>query len=84
MSDKSATGAPLDITVGKHHFHRTEHGMVTHHIAGRPDHSVDGLRSTLEAFAEEITRLRQLLPSEARNQDEAPPRVDPMGSRPDQ
>ena len=84
MTDETATDAALDVTVRGHSFHRTANGKMTHHINGRPDHSPGGMLSTVEAFAEEIARLRQLLPSEARNQEEAPPIVDPLGSRPDE
>ncbi len=84
MTDEAASNAMLDVTVRGHSFHRTANGKMTHHINGRPDHSSAGMLSTVEAFAEEIARLRQLLPSEARNQEEASPIVDPLGSRPDE
>lgn len=84
MSDENqASVTPLDVVVGAHHFHRSEHGMVRHHVDGQADHSVGGLRSSLEAFAEEITRLRALVPPEQRGDTEPPPVTDPMGSNPD-
>jgi hypothetical protein len=83
MDSKATPQAALDVTVGGHHFHRSEHGMTSHHIAGRPDHSITGAMSTVEVFAEEIMRLRQLLPSEAAHGESAPAVVDPLGSRPD-
>lgn len=48
----------FDITVGEHRFRRTQNGVVGHYIRGEPDHSANGLTTTLEAFAEEIVRLR--------------------------
>lgn len=48
----------LDVTVGNHRFRRTENGVVGHYINGAPDHSTNGLTTTLEAFAAEIVRLR--------------------------
>jgi hypothetical protein len=78
------TGAPLDVVVDKHHLHRSDSGLMTHHINGRPDHSVNGIMSTAEAFAQEIVRLRKLVPSDAGRQDKPPRVVDPLGSRPDE
>jgi hypothetical protein len=82
MNSELTSPTALDVTVKGHHFHRTEHGMKSHHINGRSDHSAGGIMSTVEAFAEEITRLRQLVPAEAAHEESAPPLVDPMGSRP--
>ena len=84
MSDEKVTSAPLDVTVDGHHFHRSETGMVTHHVDGRPDHSSRGIMSTVEVFAQEIARLRKLIPSEAGKEDKPPRLVDPRGSRPDE
>ena len=84
MTDEMVTGSPIELTVAGHHFHRNETGTVTHHINGRPDHSTGGLLSTVEVFAAEITRLRQLVPSGEANEEEAPPLVHPLRSRPDQ
>jgi len=84
LTDHRVTSAPLDIGVDGHHFHRSESGMVTHHINGRPDHSSRGIMSTVEVFAQEIARLRKLVPSEAGREDKPPAVVDPMGSRPDE
>jgi hypothetical protein len=83
LANEKVASAPLDITVGGHHFHRSESGMVTHHVNGRPDHSSGGIMSTVEAFAQEIERLRKLVPSEAATKDSPPRLIDPMGSRPD-
>jgi hypothetical protein len=84
VSDDKVTNAPLDVTVAGHHFHRSESGMVTHHVDGRPDHSSRGIMSTVEVFAQEIARLRELVPAEAGREHKAPRLVDPMGSRPDE
>jgi hypothetical protein len=84
LANERVINTPLDVTVGGHHFHRSETGMVTHHINGRPDHSSGGVMATVEVFAQEIARLRELVPSEAGRKDQAPPVVDPMGSRPDE
>ena len=84
MANDKTSHSPLDVTVGGHHFHRSENGMVTHHVNGRPDHSSAGLMSTLEEFAQEIVRLRQFLPTEAEAAEKAPRIVDPLGSRPDE
>jgi hypothetical protein len=81
---QKVTGAPLDVVVDKHHLHRSDSGLMTHHIDGRPDHSVNGIMSTAEAFAQEIVRLRKLVPSEADKRDTPPRLVDPLGSRPDE
>jgi hypothetical protein len=84
VSDDKVTSAPLDVIVGGHHFHRSESGMVTHHVDGRPDHSSRGIMSTVEVFAQEIARLRELVPAEAGKLDKPPRLVDPRGSRPDE
>jgi hypothetical protein len=84
MANDKTANAPLDVTVGGHHFHRSESGMVTHHVNGRPDHSSNGIMSTVEVFAQEIIRLRQFVPSEAEHAERPPRLVDPLGSRPDE
>jgi hypothetical protein len=84
MDNETTSKTAIDVTVSGHHFHRTEQGMRSHHIGGRSDHSTGGVMSTLEVFAEEIVRLRQLVPSEAAHQENAPPLIDAMGSRPDE
>ncbi len=84
MANERVINTPLDVTVGGHHFHRSETGMVTHHVDGRPDHSSRGIMSTVEVFAQEIARLRKLVPAEADREDKPPRIVDPMGSRPDE
>jgi hypothetical protein len=59
MSSETAHGPAFDVTVGDHRFRRNENGVVAHYIAGAPDHSANGLTTTLELFAEEILRLRE-------------------------
>lgn len=59
MSTEDPDQTPFDVTVGDHRFRRTESGTVGHYIAGAPDHSANGLTTTIEAFALEIMRLRE-------------------------
>lgn len=64
MSSETAHGPPFDVEVGDHRFRRNENGVVAHYIAGAPDHSANGLTTTLELFAEEIVRLRERIGGE--------------------
>jgi hypothetical protein len=60
MSSERGHGPAFDVEVGHHRFRRNENGVVAHYIEGAPDHSANGLTTTLELFAEEIVRLRKL------------------------
>lgn len=76
MSSETAHGPAFDVTVGDHRFRRNENGAVAHYVGGAPDHSANGLTTTLEVFAQEIVRLRKIA-------GEDPPRPaavrDPLG-----